>query len=129
MPAMPELPDLCATLARRVNADPWLLNRGRFVDAVVLLEAGDTSYLIDIRRGRIESVTRGPFVMPRWDFALRASADEWRAFWQPSPPPGHHDLFALIKRRTLRVEGDLHPFMSNLFYFKGVLAAPRADAH
>jgi len=28
----------------------------------------------------------------------------------------------------LRIEGDLHPFMSNLLYFKGVLAAGKAAA-
>jgi hypothetical protein len=25
----------------------------------------------------------------------------------------------------MRVEGDIHPFMSNLLYFKDVIAAPR----
>ena len=35
-------------------------------------------------------------------------------------------LPTLIKRRVLRVEGDLHPFMANLLYFKALMAAPRA---
>ena len=34
-------------------------------------------------------------------------------------------MFALVKKKLLRIEGDLHPFMSNLLYFKGVLAAAR----
>ena len=38
---------------------------------------------------------------------------------------GNHDLFALIRFKRLSVEGDMHPFMSNLFYFKGVLASLR----
>ena len=108
-----------------VNADAWLVQRGRFVDTRFLLEAGEKQYLVAIHAGRIESVAAGPFVMPRWDFALRAPMSEWLAFWQAVPAPGHHDLFALIKRRVLRVEGDLHPFMSNLFYFKALMAAPR----
>jgi hypothetical protein len=28
----------------------------------------------------------------------------------------------------MRVEGDLHPFMTNLLYFKDVIAAPRQGA-
>jgi len=28
----------------------------------------------------------------------------------------------------MRIEGDLHPFMANLLYFKEVIAAPRREA-
>jgi len=113
-------------LARRVNANERLVRRGRYVDTTFLLEVGDEAWLIDIRAGRIATVRRGPFVMPTWTFALRAEREDWARFWQPQPPPGSHDLFALVKRRALRIEGDLHPFMSNLLYFKDVLATLRA---
>ena len=43
-------------------------------------------------------------------------------FWSPRPPPGSNDLMALIKRRVLKAEGDLHVFMANLRYFKEALA-------
>ena len=112
-------------LARLVNADERLVWRGRYVHTTFLLELGDEAWLIRIEAGRIEAVTRGPFVMPAWTFALRASRENWALFWQEAPPPGSHDLFALVKRRALRIEGDLHPFMSNLLYFKAVLAAMR----
>ena len=58
-------------------------------------------------------------------FALRAPAGAWEKFWLPVPPPGFHDLFALLKQRLLRIEGDFHPLMANLFYFKEVIAALR----
>jgi hypothetical protein len=48
--------------------------------------------------------------------------------WQPMPRPGWHDLLALTKRGEAVLEGDLHPFMSNLQYFKDVLALPRQYA-
>ena len=111
--------------AQQVNADERLVWRGRHVDTVFLLEAGEDAWLITIHRGRIMSVKHGPLVMPSWTFALRAARDTWEQFWLPSPPPGFHDLMALVKGRALRIEGDLHPFMSNLLYFKDVLAAPR----
>jgi hypothetical protein len=117
---------LIETLAARVNGDAALVRKGRFVDATVLLEVGETAWLIQIVGGRIASVVRGPFVMPTWTFAMRAPAEAWSRFWALEPEPGFHDLFALIKQRLLTVEGDLHPFMANLFYFKGVFAAPRA---
>ena len=52
--------------------------------------------------------------------------EAWDTFWLPVPPPGYHDLLAMLKRRRLRIEGNLHPFMANLLYFKDVMAAPRA---
>jgi hypothetical protein len=34
----------------------------------------------------------------------------------------------MAKMRALRIEGDQHPFMANLRYFKDLLALPRATA-
>ena len=60
-------------LGALANDKPWLVHRGRFLDVSFLLEVGDASYLVRIHRGRVEAVDKGPFVMPRWTFALRAS--------------------------------------------------------
>lgn len=113
-------------LPELVDADPSLVRRGRFVDTTFLLEIGDASYLIKVAEGRIDSVRSGPVVMPSWTFALRAPRDAWAAFFQPVPPPGSNDLFAMLKKRVLKIEGNLHPFMANLLYFKGVLATLRS---
>ena len=112
-------------LLQRVNANERLVWRGRYVDTTFLLEVGDVPWLIKISAGRIMSVTRGPFVMPAWSFALRAPREAWDQFWLANPPPGFHDLMALVKRRALRIEGNLQPFMANLLYFKDVMAALR----
>jgi hypothetical protein len=111
-----------------VNQDERLIRRGRLIDTTFLLEVGDASYLVKVDEGRIASVVQGPFVMPSWSFALRASEETWSQFWLSLPPPGSNDLFALIKRGALRVEGNLHPFMSNLFYFKGVMTTLRSTS-
>jgi hypothetical protein len=120
MAAIEQLPD-------RVNADAPLVRRGRFLATRFLLEVGATQWLIGVQDGKIVSVERGPFVMPSWSFALRASEAEWQTFWSANPPPGHHDLMALIKRRALKAEGDLKIFMAYLRYFKDVLAKLRAQ--
>ena len=112
-------------LPELVNGDAALVRRGRFVDLTFLVEVGETSYLVHVERGRVASVARGPFIMPRFRFALRAPREAWETFWRQVPPPGFNDLLALLKGRLLRMEGDLHPLMANLLYFKGVMAAPR----
>lgn len=105
-------------LQQRVNADAPLTRRGRFLTTTYLLEVGAVQWLVNIVEGKITSVTQGPFVMPSWSFALRASQEEWQKFWSAHPVPGSNDLMALIKRRTLKAEGDLQIFMANLRYFK-----------
>jgi len=112
-------------LGELANADPWLIHRGRFLDVTFLVEEGEIQYLIRIHRGRVEAVQKGPIVLPRWTFALRASAEAWATFWKAIPPPGQHDLIAMLKMRALRIEGDQQPFMANLRYFKDLLALPR----
>ena len=116
------------TLQQRVNGDPGLIRRGRYLSTSFLLEVGPTPWMIQIFEGRIISVTRGPFVMPSSSFALRTSEEEWDKFCETRPPPGSNDLMALIKRRTLKAEGNLQVFMSHLRYFKEVLAKLREGA-
>ena len=115
-------------LGERVNADEALVRRGRFLTTTFLLEVGPTAWLIAIFEGRIVSVTPGPFVMPSSAFALRADAEAWGKFCEHRPPPGSNDLMALIKRRALKAEGDLHIFMANLRYFKEALGKLRQGA-
>jgi hypothetical protein len=108
-----------------VNADAALVRRGRFLTTDFLVEVGDVPFQVSVQDGRIASVTRGPAAARPWRFAIRASAEAWREFWQPVPRPGYHDLFALTRFGHARIEGDLRPLMANLRYIKDVLAAPR----
>ncbi len=113
------------TLKERVNADAALVRRGRYLTTTFLLEVGDAPWLIAIVEGRVALVTRGPFVMPSWSFALRAPAAEWEKFFLDRPPPGSNDLMAMVRRRVLKTEGDLRVFMAHLRYFKEALAKLR----
>lgn len=112
-------------LKDNAHLDPQIARWGRGLSTRFLLEAGPASWLVDIVDGQVSAVTPGPMVMPGWVFALRAPAEEWQAFWQARPVPGYNDLMALVKRRVLKVEGNLQPFMSHLFYFKALLASLR----
>ena len=114
-------------IASLVNADAKLVRRGRFVDTTFMIAIDDADTLIRIQEGRVTKVTPGPFITPYYSFALRASREVWEKFWQPLPPLGFTDVFALVKQKLMWVEGDIHPFMANLLYFKDVIAAPRKE--
>ena len=108
------------------NADDPLVTQGRLVRTTMLVDAGDQADIVTISGGGVTAIRDARrLVMPSWTFALRAPEQEWEQFWEPAPRPGHHDLFALLRRKQLRLEGDIYPFMSNLLYFKALLALPR----
>jgi hypothetical protein len=119
-------PPLVERLQALYRADDRLVGQGQLVRTKLLIDAGEQAAVVTIVDGRVtQIVDAGTRVMPAWTFALRSPAHEWEQFWAPAPRPGHHDLFALLRRRQLRIEGDMYPFMSNLLYFKALLALPR----
>ena len=115
-------------IAPLVNADAKLIRRGRFVDTTFMIAIDEAYTLIRVQEGRITQVTPGPFITADFSFALRASRGVCDKFWHPLPQLGFTYIFALVMLKLMRVEGDIHPFMSNLLYFKDVIAAPRKDA-
>jgi hypothetical protein len=114
-----------AGLAERVAGDAALLRRGRYLNTTCQLIIGDGSVLLRIIDGRVAALRQGSFATLSTTFAIIGEPAIWRRFLAADPPPGDHDLFAFLKRRELRVVGDLHPLMSHLLYFKGVLACLR----
>jgi hypothetical protein len=123
-----EVGERLSALPGRIEGDPVLLRRGRYLNATCQLDIGDDTYLLRIVDGRVHEVRTGPFATPSADFAVAGDAAVWRRFLAAEPPPGDHDLLAFVKRKELRLTGNLHPLMSHLLYFKGVFAHLREPA-
>jgi hypothetical protein len=111
-------------LPRLVNDNPAIVRWGRRMHETFMVAVGDTQFLLTVRDGKLE-VEKGPFVQRTWRFAIRARREAWEKFWQTTPAPGWHDLFALLRRGDVAFEGDQRVLMAYLQYVKLVLAAPR----
>jgi hypothetical protein len=109
-----------------LERDAALIQRGRFLDVDCLLGSTAQAFHVAIRAGRIIDMVAAPVLMRSWTFGYRATPDAWTAFWQPMPKAGWHDLLSLTKRGDATLEGDIKPFMTNLQYFKDLLALPRS---
>jgi hypothetical protein len=114
-----------ASIPDWLEATPELLSRGRFLDCDCRLGLIEKPFFVSIRGGRIVEMTARPTLMRSWRFSYCATASAWSEYWKPMPRPGSHDLLALNKRGEAVLEGDLHPFMAHLQYFKDLLALPR----
>ena len=108
-----------------LDRTPALISRGQWLDCECLLGPSERPFHVSIRNGAIIEMTQAPVLMRSWRFAYRASNTAWAEYWKPVPRPGWHDLLALTKRKEATLEGDLHPFMTHLQYFKDLLALPR----
>ena len=120
--------EVFASIPALLDQNAALMLRGRWLTCECLLGPLERPFHVSIRAGAIIDMTPAPILMRSWRFAYRASFAAWAEYWQPMPRPGWHDLLALTKRKEAVLEGDLHPFMTHLQYFKDLLALPRSHA-
>ena len=97
----------------------------QYLSTSFMISTIEDEYLVNIEKGIVTNVQKGPFVMPSYIFKLTASKNEWMKFLQATPLPGSHDIIAMLRRKVLKFEGNLHPLMSHLLYFKLLLASLR----
>jgi hypothetical protein len=121
----PEVVDAFESIPRLLDVDRDLLRAGRWLNVDCLLGPTSRPFLVSIRQGRVTGMSVMPKLMPSWRFSYTASSRAWIEYWLPEPKAGWHDLLALTKRGEATLEGDLHPFMTHLQYFKDLLALPR----
>lgn len=117
--------DTFTHIQARLGNTPHLLRLGRLFSETVLVEVDGDEIYLTFDQGRLVSVETGPSRKTPWRFALRTDAEAMRAFWQPRPAPGFHDIFGLVKIGRGRIEGDILCLVKNLRFFKEVLALAR----
>jgi hypothetical protein len=114
-----------AAIPALLEQAPHLISGGRTRDCECLVGPVDQPFHASIRSGRIVELVPAPVLMRSWRFSYRATSMAWIEYWKLEPRPGWHELLALTNRKEAVLEGDLHPFMTHLQYFKDVLALPR----
>ena len=112
-------------LAEKNNELHTLALMAQYLNTCFMISTIEHEYLVNIEKGVVKNVEEGPFVMPSYIFKLTAPKNEWLKFLQHTPQPGSHDIIAMLRRKVLKFEGDLHPLMSHLLYFKLLLASLR----
>ena len=113
--------DRFARLPTLLRADADLLRRGRSLDVECRIDIGSEPFFLAIREGAIANLERGPRLMRSTAFTFRATDEAWTQYWKAVPEPGWHDLFALTKRGTASMDGDLRPLLQNLQYFLSLI--------
>ena len=106
-----------------VNENEVLSHVGKHLNADVLLEFGETSYVVSFRKGRIVELEEGVSPETCWNFGLRGPDDTWAKFCEDPPPPMYNDIWAMAPplhgRRVF--DGDVKVLWQNLRAFTWAL--------
>ena len=101
------------------------MRRGRWINLTFTLGVDDIDYLITIQQGKIVDITQRKLQTIAGRFSIRADAESWRKHWQKIPQRDYHDIFAMLAKDIVNIDGDLMPLMQNLQYFKDVISKNR----
>ena len=96
---------LVMLLVTLVNWVKTLSTLGRMSNTLNKIEQAAEKALRTHWRAPLLGAGPAPAIMPRFDLALRFAPDGLARFLANPPPPGWHDLMALMRQGALRVRG------------------------
>ena len=113
------------TWISRVNSNQQLVKRGKWVTLTFTFGIEDTDLLIDIVYGKINSIKKRTLLTDSGIFRIHGSNNCWEKHWLKVPPRDFHDIFAMLAKKIITIDGDLLPLIQNLQYFKDLIASNR----
>ena len=109
----------------RINSNQDLLKRGKWVNLTFTFGIENTDYLFEIINGKINSIKKRVLLTKSGVFRIHGQSVSWEKHWLKNPPRDYHDIFAMLAKKIIILEGDLTPFIQNLQYFKDLIASNR----
>ena len=93
----------------------------------LLVRFGNHPVWLAIENGAVTEIAITLKPLTPHDVSISANPDVWRRFWEATPAPGYHDIFAMAKKGEMQIEGNLLPFMAHLQFVKDLLAIGRGS--
>ena len=108
-----------------VNSNQKLVDNGKWLNISFTFGYGNDDYLFEINNGRILSISRRDLQTKSGIFKIHADTKSWEKHWLTIPPRDYHDIFAMLAKKIVTIDGNLIPLMQNLQYFKDIIASNR----
>ena len=108
-----------------VNSNQKLVDNGKWLNINFTFGYGNNDYLFEINNGRILSISRRDLQTKSGIFKIHADIRSWQKHWLTIPPRDYHDIFAMLAKKIVTIDGNLIPLMQNLQYFKDIIASNR----
>ena len=111
----------------RVNSNKRLVHRGRWVNLTFTFGIDDYDFLIKINNGVIISIKKRTVLTQSGTFRIHGKSEAWEKHWLKIPPKDYHDIFAMLAKKIIIIDGNLIPLMQNLQYFKDIIISNGAS--
>ena len=109
----------------KINSNKRLIEKGRWVNLTFTFGIGQNDYLFEIIEGKVISITKRTILTRSGTFKIHGEKIVWEKHWLNIPPRDYHDIFAMLAKKLIIIDGNLTPFMQNLQYFKDLIASNR----
>ena len=113
-------------LKNKVNKNTNLIKRGSWINLSFIFGVDEKEFIFKIVDGKIYSISQRKVDTEFGIFKISSSLENWEKHWLKIPPRDFHDLFAMLSKKLIKLDGDLKPLMQNLQYFKDLIASNRA---
>ena len=110
-----------------VNSNKSLVYKGRWVNLTFTFGINDKDLLIKIIKGKIQSITTRNVKTQSGIFRIHGLSESWDKHWLKIPPRDYHDIFAMLAKNIITIDGDLTPLIQNLQYFKDLIASNKSS--
>lgn len=114
-------------LKSRVNDNSALTRRGKWVNLSFILGIDEKDYLIDIEQGQITQIRKRKLETESGAFSIRAKKITWQEHWKQMPKRDYHDIWSMLPKKLITLDGDLTPLIQNLQFFKDLIASLREE--
>ena len=109
-----------------VNSNSRLVFKGRWINLTFTFGIGNEDHLIKISNGIIQTIHTRLILTESGTFRIHGQSESWDKHWLKIPPRDYHDIFAMLAKKIITIDGDLTPLIQNLQYFKDLIASNRS---
>ena len=118
---------ILSTLPDKVNKNLPLTERGKWINLNFIFGIDDEDYIISIINGKITQIKKRALATESGIFAIRAARSTWQEHWRAIPKRDYHDIWSMLPRQLITLDGNLLPLIQNLQFFKDLIASLRED--
>ena len=119
---------LIKNIKKLVNNNTQIISKGKWVNLKFILGVDAEDFIFEINCGKIVSIEKRTVDTKTGLFKISASLTSWKKHWLYMPPRDYHDLFAMLSKKIVKIDGNILPLMQNLQFFKDLIASNREKA-
>ena len=90
-----------------INSNRRLVENGRWINMTFTFGIEDKDYLFHIINGKVQSIDERSVLTKSGVFKIHGKTKVWDKHWLELPPRDYHDIFSMLAKNLVSIDGDL----------------------